>query len=252
MFKDKSQTNKTIIYLTKKMFKHTQNVVQAINKIKLSLQSIYTQSEQDVIKKQKQAYKYLCSIEEPTKILNDDKALEALQFTHANTTTNAYMPHLVKKLADISMEHNFPKIIVDLLRDLLLKLAHLLSSNEEDDAIFKVYLDIYLKNILQTIEILKAFTRASITFCIQFYEENGPDSLLTFINNDSLMNKFIIHFSDEQTSNDFAFLNKIVATILNIILNLQSVTCKQDFAMEHLVLDLLNFYFLFVSNFNYV
>ena len=224
------------------MFKHTQNVVHTINKLKLSLQSIYTQSEQDVIKKQKQAYKYLCSIDEPIRILNDDKALEALRFTHANTTTNAYMPHLVKKLADVSLEHNFPNIIVRLFKESLLKLTHLLSSNEEDDAIYKVYLDIYLKNILQTVEILKAFSRASITFCTQFYEENGPDSLLAFINTDSLMNKFIMHFNDEQATNDFALLNKIVVAILTVIANLQSIICKADFAAEHLVLDLLNFY----------
>jgi hypothetical protein len=169
---------------------------------------------EDIIKKQDLAYKYLEHLSKASKIINDQKALDALKLTLANA-----LEIRTCELAARSLSYSFARVLIDLIEYMHEKLINCFS---ETDEINEAHKNLFMVTTCVCISILRSFTNSSIKFCTKFHEQNGVQVLLSYLKSDKLTKNYV-RLSNTPLAQEFVLINGILRSSLGTLLNLSRV-----------------------------
>ena len=204
---------------------HRNNIEKALNLVRTNFHDICNISDIEIERKQKQAFYYLNLLKLPRKIIDDQRALDALNFTYKNSTTTQYRMQIpAELLADLSIEYNFPEIAVNLIKMLKNEIQVILT--KRIDIIAEIFLKNHLNVMWIIIETVKVFTKDSLSFCEAFFgSNNGEILILNFLDSEILSRAYI----EQADSEIHDRLNHIFEAILYVLLNRQmNYQCSPD------------------------
>lgn len=155
-----------------------------------------------------QQLQYISLIDDAKLILNDQKALDIIKSVYLNIEIYTRIAKL-EKSAKSNYVDNFIKLISLLKDDLISSLNYNLINQ-------------YTNLLFQVIIVCKNFTQISKNFCYEFTKRNGVHALFKYLSDDLLLNEYI-KISCEPAQKEYVFVNGIIRSIIQTILNLQNV-----------------------------
>jgi hypothetical protein len=135
------------------------------------------------LERQELAYKYLYHLLRSSKILNDPKALNALNYTHWQFGgVQTAWPHLEQ--INIGLKYDFHKILINILENCYQRLIECIHfSDEVGETNEKNRIGSMALSCL-SLELLERFSYFSREFCLKFVHENaGLKVIFNLINN---------------------------------------------------------------------
>lgn len=164
------------------------------------------EEDQSAAKRLDLAFKYFYHINKGSKIINDSKALSALQFVllHSETTNST----------ELSLKYDFCKILINILENIYQRLIDNLLKNLEESELNSQNKTGLLAIGVMVLNILENFLTNSSKFCISFQELNGLKTLFNFLNNRRLQESFIGTLRNK-TDKEFYLIKIILRRILS-------------------------------------
>jgi hypothetical protein len=169
-----------------------------------------------LLEKHEYAYKYLYHTNKASKILNDAKALQALNYLYMNT-----MKLKQDEQIKLGLTYDIVKILVSLIETLYQRLIELINSKETTELANKNK-TATMSVCLIVIGLVEQCSYHSIQFCDQFHEENGVKTVFHFINNRKIQETFR-QYRNEPKSAEFVILKGVMKTMVFTLINLAKV-----------------------------
>jgi hypothetical protein len=169
-----------------------------------------------LLEKHEYAYKYLYHTNKASKILNDAKALQALNYLYMNT-----MKLKQDEQIKLGLTYDIVKILISLIETLYQRLIELINSKETSELVNKNKVAT-ISVCLIVIGLVEQCSYHSIQFCDQFHEENGVKAVFHFINNRKIQETFR-QYRNEPKSAEFVILKGVMKTMVFTLINLAKV-----------------------------
>jgi len=172
-----------------------------------------------LLEKHEYAYKYLYHTNKASKILNDAKALQALNYLYMNA-----MRLKQDEQIKLGLTYDIVKILISLIETLYQRLIELINSKETSELVNKNKIAT-ISVCLIVIGLVEQCSYHSIQFCDQFHEENGVKTVFHFINNRKIQETFRQYRNDPK-STEFVILKGVMKTMVFTLINLAKVNFK--------------------------
>lgn len=173
-------------------------------------------TDTEVILKQRQAFYYLSLVKDPRRIINDEKALDALNHTNRVCVSDEA---LLKQVSELSNEYNFHRIAANLVEQLVKELEELFAL--EADLFSEIYLANFFKISFIVMNILKKVCESSLQFCENFLGFGGLKAILKFLESPILVGKYL---EESRVSGARSIFDHVIETLLCVIGSIQKQT----------------------------
>ena len=207
------------------------------------------ENENQYLERQELAYKYFYHLSKSSKILNDSKALSAINYTHSNLIKSF---RNIEKQIKISMKYDFTKIILNIIENCYQRIIECIHFITEVNEINDKNRIGSMAICLMSVEILDKFSYYSKEFSIKFHldNENSFKSIFNFINNRKIQDNCSMLFRTQPNSQEFILMRGIFKSLFSSIVNLTrhaNYECKRIWH-EFKSIEILQNYLLKMNN----
>jgi hypothetical protein len=207
------------------------------------------ENENQYLERQELAYKYFYHLNKSSKILNDPKALNAINYTHSNLIKSFKN---VEKQIKISMKYDFTKIILNIIENCYQRIIECIHFITEVNEINDKNRIGSMAICLMSVEILDKFSYYSKEFSIKFHldNQNSFKSIFNFINNRKIQDNCSMLFRTQPKSKEFILMNGIFKSLFSSFVNLTrhaNYECKRIWH-EYQSIEIFQNYLLKMNN----
>jgi hypothetical protein len=207
------------------------------------------EDEYQYLERQELAFKYFYHLNKSSKILNDSKALSAINYTHSNLVKSF---RNVEKQIKISMKYDFTKIILNIIENCYQRIIECIHFITEVNEINDKNRIGSMAICLMSVEILDRFSYYSKEFSIKFHldNQNSFKSILNFINNRKIQDNCSMLFRTQPKSQEFILMKGIFKSLFSSLVNLTKHSnneCKRIW-YEYKSIEIFQNYLLKMNN----